>query len=177
MPLCYLSRPAGWISHTGTWDRGSLREGVSWAAQLSKQAAEGQEASHFPSAVKLLAPGSLLAGVGLGGLHRLRSQAPVGCAATAPEPRTAKAMPAGWAQGPCTWSGSIGRAAESAEPLVPLLTPGCQRLARSCKAAAFCGLEWGDAKGRQALSQSGLSQGPGHQDRERQRPRRVQRSV
>lgn len=35
---------------------------------------------------------------------------------------------------------------------------------------AFCGLEWGDATGRQALPQSGLSQGQGHQDRERQRP-------
>lgn len=105
------------------------------------------------------APGSLLAEVGLGGIHRLRSQAPVGCAAMAlnlgllrPWPLAGNGVPAPGA------GASAG-----------LLTPGCQ-------AVAFCGLAWGDAKGRQA-SQSGLSQGPGHQDRERQRPGRVQRSV
>ena len=54
-------------------------------------------------------------------------------------------MAASWARGPCAWSGSVGRTAESAEPLAALLTPGCQ-------AVAFCGLEWDDMKGRQAVA-------------------------
>lgn len=57
----------------------------SLASQTGSRGAQvpGQEAALFPSGPSFSAPGSLLAEAGLGGVHRLRSQAPVACATTA----------------------------------------------------------------------------------------------